>query len=211
MLKMKKNALKIRKNPFKEWKNNIYKDRKKIFLTLLFFAIALALTILSGIYVDQTKTISVPDLILDHIPVVNLSLIFIYGLPLVLIVFILYSFVYEPKKFHYSIGMLSLFLCIRAVFLVLTHLKAPAGGITIPATGIFWFLTYSNDLFFSGHAGIPFLGFLIYDNKKIKYFMLFSSIILALTVLLMHIHYSIDVASSYFITYGIYKIGNKIF
>ena len=107
--------------------------------------------------------------------------------------------------------MLSLFLCIRSVFLVLTHLKSPIGAIQSSATGILQLFTYSNDLFFSGHAGIPFLGFLIFDNKKIKYFMLFSSIILSITVLFMHIHYSIDVAGAYFITYGVYKIGDKIF
>jgi hypothetical protein len=37
------------------------------------------------------------------------------------------------------------------------------------------------------------------------------SIILASTVLLMHVHYSIDVAAAYFITYGVYVLGNKMF
>ena len=39
--------------------------------------------------------------------------------------------------------------------------------------------------------------------------MLASSIILGITVLLMHVHYSIDVFSAYFIVYGIYVLGNK--
>ena len=189
----------------------IYQTRGKIFFSILFFVIAYVSIIISGDYVDKIKAVSVPDLILSHLPVVNLTFIFLYGLPIVLTVFILYSFIYQPRKFYYSIAMLSFFLCVRSIFLVLTHLGAPAGAISVPATGIFTLTTFSNDLFFSGHAGIPFLGFLIYDNKKIKYFMLASSIILAITVLLMHVHYSIDVAASYFITYGVYKIGNKIF
>jgi hypothetical protein len=39
--------------------------------------------------------------------------------------------------------------------------------------------------------------------------MLVSSIILAITVLLMHVHYSIDVLSAYFITYGVYKLSEN--
>ena len=196
---------------FQDWKRDIKENKGKIFLSILFLIIALVLTLMSGDYVDETRSISVPDLILDHMPTINLSFIFVYGIAVVLFVFIVYALFYQPKKFHYSIGMLSLFLCIRSAFLVLTHLKAPIGAISISSPGIFNILSYSNDLFFSGHAGIPFLGFLIYKNKKIKYFMLSASIILAITSLLMHVHYSIDVASSYFITYGIYKIGNKLF
>ena len=201
----------MQKLTFKEWKKDIYNSRKKIFLSILFLIVAYISIILSGKYVDNISTVSVPDLILSHLPIVNLTFIFLYGLPFVLIIFILYSFIYESKRFYYSIGMLSLLLFIRSIFLVLTHLGPPFGAITVPASGIFSLTTFSNDLFFSGHAGIPFLGFLIFKNKKLKYFMLFSSIVLAITVLLMHVHYSIDVAASYFITYGIYKIGNKIF
>ena len=122
-----------------------------------------------------------------------------------------YPLLWKPKKFHYALGMMSLFLLVRSAFIVLTHLKAPIGAIPVTSQGFLSFLTYSNDLFFSGHAGLPFLGFLVYNDSKIKYFMLFSSIILAITVLFMHVHYSIDVASAYFITYGVYIIGTPLF
>jgi hypothetical protein len=195
----------------KQWKEDILLHKKKIFLSILFLIIALILTALSGDYVDEARSVSVPDLILSHIPAVDLSFLFVYGIIIVVIVFLAYPLVHKPKKLHYAIGMLSLFLCIRSAFLVLTHLKVPTGAIPISAPAFLHFLTYSNDLFFSGHAGIPFLGFLVFENKKIKYFMLISSIILAITALFMHVHYSIDIASAYFITYGIYKIGDKIF
>jgi hypothetical protein len=196
---------------FKEWKKDVAEHKYKILLALLLLGIGILATALSSSYVDVVSTISVPDLILDSIPVVNLSPLFEWGIVAVITVFIGYPLFFKPKKFHYALGMLSLFLLVRSAFVILTHLKAPAGAIPVATQGVTQVLTYSNDLFFSGHAGLPFLGFLIYKNTKVRYFMLAASIILALTVLFMHVHYSIDVASAYFITYGIYVIGDPLF
>lgn len=186
--------------------------KKQILLALLFLAISLISMVYSSNYVDSLNTISVPDLILDSIPAVDLSFLFVWGIIIVVAVYILYPLFYKPKKFHYALGMLSLFILVRSTFIILTHLKAPSAAINITAPSFFSSISYANDLFFSGHTGLPFLGFLVYnDDKKMRYFMLFSSIILAITVLLMHVHYSIDVASAYFITYGVYVLGTPLF
>jgi len=196
---------------FSEWKKDILEHKGKIALALLFFAIALAAFIVSSSYVDEVKTAAVPDLVLDSIPIIDLSFLFIWGFVVVFVVYFGYPLFFAPKKFHYALGLLSVFMLVRSGFIVLTHLKAPDGAIQVSAQGPFQIITYSNDLFFSGHAGMPFLGFLIYKNKAVKYFMLTASVVLAGTVLLMHVHYSIDVASAYFITYGVYRIGMPLF
>ena len=41
--------------------------------------------------------------------------------------------------------------------------------------------------------------------------MLIGSLIMGVTVLLMHVHYSIDVFSAFFISYGVYTFSNMIF
>jgi len=197
---------------FKEWKKNIIYHKKQILLALLFLAVSMISMVYSSNYVDSLNTISVPDLILDSIPSVDLSFLFIWGFVFVVAVYIFYPLFYKPKKFHYALGMLSLFILVRSAFIILTHLKAPSAAITVTAPSFLSSISYANDLFFSGHTGLPFLGFLVYnDGKIIKYFMLFSSVILAITVLLMHVHYSIDVASAYFITYGVYTLGTPMF
>jgi hypothetical protein len=195
----------------KEWKKDIVDNKYRIILALIFLAIAMAALMISSDYVDEIHTVAVPDLILDAIPAINLSFIFVWGLILVLAVYIIYPLLYTPKKFHYALGMLSLFLLVRSGFVILTHLKVPTGAIHVTTLSFLQFMTYSNDLFFSGHTGLPFLGFLVFKESKIKYFMLASSIILAVTVLLMHQHYSIDVASAYFITYGVFVMGTPLF
>jgi len=63
-------------------------------------------------------------------------------------------------------------------------------------------------MFFSGHVAIKLLNYLLFYDKRVKYFFLISSITMAITVLLTHQHYSIDVFSAFFIAYGSYKIGD---
>jgi hypothetical protein len=205
--------MKVKKNlsRFEDWKLEILDHKYKILLAILFMALALAALVMSSNYVDELNSISVQDLILDLLPTVDLSPIFVWGLLIVVVVYLAYPLIFKPKKFHYALGMLSLFLLIRSAFVILTHLKAPAGAVHVTGPGFMQVLSYSNDLFFSGHTGIPFLGFLVFDEPKIKYFMLVASIILAIIVLLMHVHYSIDVASAYFITFGIYTLGKPLF
>jgi hypothetical protein len=74
------------------------------------------------------------------------------------------------------------------------------------------FITSGNDLFFSGHTGLPFLIALIFwDHIYIRRLFLVSSVVFGVVVLLAHLHYSIDVFAAFFITYSIYHISLKVF
>ena len=73
-------------------------------------------------------------------------------------------------------------------------------------------MNFSGDLFFSGHTGLPFLMALIFwSSPRIRCFFLALSVFFAVTVLLGHLHYSIDVASAYLITYSIFCIARQTF
>ncbi|VVB79866.1 Uncharacterised protein [uncultured archaeon] len=197
----------------KDWKNELKKHKNLILLSLLFLIIAIVLDYLSGIYVDKVGTIVATDLILDNIPVVNLNFIFVYLFVLVIAIGILYALFFKVRMLHKVIAQGSLLVAIRSIFICFTHLKTPSDALLTHFPGILSSLSFHNDLFFSAHTAIPFLGFLIYkdENKRLAYFFLVCSIILAITVLLMHVHYSIDVFSAFFITYGSYKIGEWLF
>ena len=196
---------------FNKWKQEFKKQRKKLLISLFFLIIALILYNLAGDYVtDHKGSVVVPDLILDHFGPYNLTIIYVWFFLIVCILFFYYPFFHKIHDLHYVIKMFSLFVVIRAGFILLTHLRVPYDAIDVGFPSFFNVFNFSNDLFFSGHTGLPFLGFLLYkNNKKLSYFMLISSLILGVTVLLMHVHYSIDVLSAYFITYSIYKLGDK--
>ncbi len=196
---------------FYNWLSELNKHKKKIIISLFFLVVALTLYNLSQDYLNEHKGYSsTTDIILDTFGPYNLSFIYIWLFIAVIVLFFLYPIIYKPEELHFVIAMFGLFVIVRSGFVIFTHLQMPADAIDVSFPWILSSFNSTYDLFFSGHTGLPFLGFLVFrKNKKMKYFMLCSSIILAITVLLMHVHYSIDVFSAYFITYGIYVLGDK--
>ena len=78
--------------------------------------------------------------------------------------------------------------------------------------GFYHLVTFQGNLFFSGHAGFPFLMALIFWDKKFwRWFFLIATVAFGVAVLLAHVHYSIDVFAAPFIVYGIYVITAKLF
>lgn len=195
----------------KSWRKEIYDNKYLILLSLVFLIIAVYLNLLAGNYVNRTKGVVAPDLILDYLPVVNLTFFYSYGMILVLVTLFLYPLLFKIHKLHDTISQFSLLIMTRSIFICFTHLTPPAGALPITSPNFLSPFFFNNDLFFSGHTAVPFLGFLLFKDSKIKYFFLASSIVLASVVLLMREHYTIDVFSAFFITYGTFIIGEKFF
>ena len=66
-----------------------------------------------------------------------------------------------------------------------------------------------HDLFFSGHTAKCLLASLLYQNKKIKYFFVILTTIMATFLVLQHVHYSIDVIFAPVITFLAIFLHNK--
>lgn len=194
------------------WEKEFLEHKYLILISILFFVIAIKINFLAANYTNRATTNAVNDLILDHIPTLNLSFIFIYGSISVILVIIIYFVFFKIKDFHLIISQFSLLILIRSIFISLTHLEKPADALILTnLPNIYNLFNFNNDLFFSAHTAIPFLAFLIFRKEKIGKFFLLMSIIMAMTVLFMHVHYSIDVFSAFFITYGGYKLGECVF
>jgi len=195
----------------KQWKKSFLDHKYLILLSVLLLIISLVLEYFASNYVGRVGGVAAPDIILDNIPTFDLDIIFIYGGALVTLSLLFYPVFFRVKDIHKVVSQFSLLVLMRDAFITFTHLADPASALHFVAPEWFYIFTFQNGLFFSGHTAIPFLGFLLFKESKIRYFFLAASIIMGSVVLMMHVHYTIDVFSAYFITYGTFKMGEWIF
>ena len=97
---------------------------------------------------------------------------------------------------------------------ILTHLAPPLHATALPVSNFVERLVSGSgdDLFFSGHTGFPFLmSLLFWKEKPLRFIFLALTLLFGGAALLGHLHYSIDVFSALFITYGIFNISRWLF
>ena len=178
--------------------------------SLSFLIISIILSNYAGHYASKSEGQAVNDLILDILPTYDVSIIHVY----IALSFWFFLFTYimsKPAYIPYICKTLGLFALIRSVFICLTHLGEPANQLSIP-DGFSSFLLFKGDMFFSGHVGGPFLMMLLFwDNFFLRMLSFFCTLLFAASVLIGHIHYSIDVLAAPFITYSIYQLSLFLF
>lgn len=178
--------------------------------SILFLILSLLAAHLASRYADTRASNYVEDLILSNTPVFNFEFIFVQG-ALMICMFVAVLCVRFRKTAPFLIKAVSLFIIIRAMFVSLTHL-APYPTKLVLDSNLLAYVSTGNDLFFSGHTGLPFLMALIFWNHVyLRSFFLAISVLFGTIVLLAHLHYSIDVFAAFFITYTIYHIAIKLF
>jgi hypothetical protein len=199
------------------WKA-LLKDRNfriSIYSAAILILLAAIINNIASIYTNNVEVLSVGDIVLDHIPTLDLRYFYTFGIYIVILIIPLYPIFFKPEIVPFTGKTVAAFIIIRAAFISMTHLGAPAGFFELTPVAIapgFFDVFFLNDLFFSGHTGLPFLGALLFwENKYLRYFLLVMTGIQGATVLFMHVHYSIDVFSAPFFTYAIYKASDKVF
>ncbi|MDB5254168.1 MAG: conserved rane protein of unknown function [Parcubacteria group bacterium] len=185
--------------------------RRSFISGLVLLIVSLFINFYAGIYATERASNSVTDIILSNIRVYDLDGLFVYG-SWVLVAFIVLVCFSRPQKSLFVIKSIALFVLIRAVFITLTHIGPFPTQVIINPRSFLNYFVFGGDLFFSGHTGLPFLLSLIFWQEKVlRYIFLAASFMFAVVVLLSHLHYTIDVLSAFFISYGIFHIALKVF
>jgi hypothetical protein len=180
------------------------------------FAVAMVIQKIADAYVGGIRGVVVPDIILDHIPTLDIDPVIVQG-ALILTFVIMLLLLVKPKYLTFTVKALAVFVITRSFFISLTHLGASPRELTLDTNnfgfGLYnWLYNTNGDFFFSGHTGAPYLMALIFWQEKFwRLFFIATSILFAASVLLAHIHYSIDVFAAPFITYSIFVIARDVF
>ena len=191
-----------------------YADHDYRFAAWGSFALLLAslgTSLLAGHFANSRASNPAADIILSNTPAFNVDAFFVLGTFVFTLYLIVISFAH-PRRIPFTLSSLALFFFIRAGFISMTHI-APfpiRAAMDFGITMRHYF--FGSDLFFSGHTGAPFLMSLIFwESRALRYIFLAWSVFFAAVVLLGHLHYTIDVASAFFITYSIFHIAEWAF
>ncbi len=193
------------------------------FLLSVFYLLAsLVINISAAQYATVSASNPVTDVILSNTRVYDVDGFFVFG-GLTLLAIIAVVCLIEPKRLPFAFKSIALFVIVRSAFITLTHIGPFPTEVTFDRSTIHYareiigknmFKAFfsGNDLFFSGHTGLPFLmAFVCWENKWLRYMFIILSVIFGVTVLLGHLHYSIDVLAAFFITATIFDISKTLF
>jgi membrane-associated phospholipid phosphatase len=152
---------------------------------------------------------------LDNFPVIDLNAVIVEG-ALAVIAGTILLVLSKPKYLIFTMKAAAVFIATRAVFVAVTHLGIYPGGVSPDATGFFDRIYTDFGLqagyFFSGHTGLTFLMALIFwHEKRWRYLYIIISMVFGVSVLLAHVHYSIDVLAAPYMTYGIFQMSRYLF
>ncbi len=177
---------------------------------ILLFIVSVFVTHFASKYAHIRASNHVEDIILSNTPVLDFEFLFVQGAIMLSLFVVVLCFRFRNTA-PFLVKTVSFFIIIRAMFVSLTHIGPYPFKLELES-GLLDFITSGNDLFFSGHTGLPFLIALIFwEHPYIRAIFLFASVVFGIIVLLSHLHYSIDVFAAFFITYTIYHIAIKMF
>jgi hypothetical protein len=191
--------------------------KRSMWFGIFLLALSIAIQILLGRFSSRVAldAPSVRDIFLDNLPLVNLSPVIVGG-AITLWVSALVLLIVNPRYLIFSIKAIALYIISRAFFFSLTHIGPYplrySPSMHNDGYDLYHLVTFQGNFFYSGHTAFPFLLALIFwDNKYLRYIFLALTVFFGASVLLAHVHYSIDVFAAPFIVYGMYVITAKLF
>ena len=113
----------------------------------------------------------------------------------------------NPVRLMLALQVYTVLILVRMIAMYSVPFNPPPSMIPLNDPFVQFFGTgklLTKDLFFSGHTATLFLLFLVIDKRPYKQVFLFLTLLVGVCVILQHVHYSIDVFSAPFFTYGCY-------
>ena len=196
------------------WIASFSNPKFRIKFIFFFFTLLITVSLLPLFFqfIETRKGLVLNDILLNHIPAHNVSLL-LFVIIWSVIILSLWRAVNDPPICYLLLSSFTLLTLLRIFCLYLVPLNPPPGLIVLndPLSNFFYGSSFiTKDLFFSGHTATMFLMYLCLQKKTEKCYALSAAITVAILVLVQHIHYSIDVIAAPVFTYLIFKIARKL-
>jgi hypothetical protein len=199
---------------FKSWKIFLIRrhNKKELFFTVIILAgVLLGFTRFLN-YVELRAGFTFTDPLLNLFPPLDLTWL-IFGLIYIGLILAIFFFIKDPHIFLTALQAYLVLVLFRTAAMYLLPLNPPLDMIPLndPFVQIFGsgeILT--KDLFFSGHTATLFMLFMVANKRIPKIIFLSFAVIVGFSVLLQHVHYSIDVFSAPFFSYTSVKFAAYI-
>ena len=159
-------------------------------------------------YVESRQGVILPDPVLKLFNPVDLTWL-TFALIYLSIIIAMISFIPKPVTLIKALQCYALLVITRTIAMYITPFNAPENIILLNDPFVQLFGSgdiLTKDLFFSGHTATLFLLFLLSERKFFRIFFLVSTILVGISVLLQHVHYTIDVFAAPFFAYGSFRL-----
>jgi len=192
------------------WKDFLSDKKNKVEFVVSLILLALVLTGLARFvnFVEYRPGVAFSDPVLDLFNPIDMTWL-TFGLIYIALVIAVASLINNPRQLLFALQLYTLMAFVRIIAMFLLPLEPPEKMILLKDPFVEFFgsgQTLTKDLFFSGHTATLFILFLVSKNKIIKTLFLISTILVAIFVLLQHVHYTIDVFAAVFFTYACFKL-----
>ena len=191
-----------------KWKVFLADRKIEILITVILFITILIIFSNFLSFIEERHGVVLSDPILNIYDPIDLTWLIFGSIYLSLGIAII-SFATKPDLLFFALQSYSLLLIFRMIVMYVTPLEAPDNILALNDPFVQFFGTgniLTKDLFFSGHTATLFLFFLIADKKYLKVVFLIFTFIVALAVLLQHVHYTVDVVAAPIFAYVSYRI-----
>lgn len=164
-------------------------------------------------FIQKRDGYQINDFILNAIPSSNNSYL-IFGIIYLSVIFLLIQLIKNPKKFVWFAWAFNIETTLRFICIYFIPLNPPVGLVELhdPLAEIFIYgenLAITKDLFFSGHTATMIFVCYFLEKNIYKYLAYLLTILLAILLLLQHIHYTIDIVGAIFFTLFSIRISRK--
>lgn len=196
------------------WKTYLFSKKNRLNFLLTLSVLIIVLIILPNFlhFVENRSGFDFRDPVLSLFKPVDLTW-FTFALIYAGLIIAVFHLAKKPPYFILAMKTYALTVIFRIIAMYLLPLEPPQSMIPLNDPFVQFFGSgevLTKDLFFSGHTSTLFILFLSVQKRILKYVFLIFTILVAVCVIMQHVHYSIDVIAAPFFAFTSFKIAQWI-